>query len=131
MTLPRFLVAPVGFVSLALAAAAATAAVTRPAAPLHLVTEPAGSGVRIRIVGHSPVVCEARYSLEVANRSGGGTSRSVQRGAARLRPGVVSNVATVTLGNAAAAGWTARLVVDPCGPAKRYEEVIGPARSPR
>ena len=131
MSLPRRLIGPVRALSLALIAFGAPAAGSAPAAPLHLVTEPVGSGIRIRVVGHSAVACDARYSLEVSNRSGGGSNRSVQRGAARLRPGVVSNVATLTLGNAAPGSWSARLVVDPCGTARRYEEVSGSAPSPR
>ena len=96
--------------------------------PLHLVTEPVAGGIRVRVVGHSAAPCAARFSLEVANRAGGGTSRSVQRGVARLLPGVTTTAATLTLGNAGPESWSARLLVDPCGGGKRYEEVSGSAR---
>jgi hypothetical protein len=110
--------------ALASAAPAATAA----PAPLHLVSEPVAGGLRLRVVGASAVACDARFSLEVSNRAGGGTSRSVQRGVARLRPGVATTAATVMVGNAALDSWSARLVVDPCAGGKRYDEVSGSAR---
>jgi hypothetical protein len=96
--------------------------------PLHLVTEPVGAGIRVRVVGESPVACEAHYVLEVASDPAEGANRSVQRGAARLGPGVATTIATVTLANAGSKAWTARLGVEPCGGAKTYEETTGATR---
>ena len=93
-----------------------------PVGPLHLVTEPAGSGVRVRVVGESVVACEVHYVLEVANDSAAGSNRSVQRGAARLRPGVAATVATLTLANAGSKAWTARLKADRCEGGQAYDE---------
>ena len=121
------MIAPLHLLSLAALSFAAPGDGTVAPAPLHLVTEPIAGGIRVRVVGKSAVACDARFSLEVSNRSGGGTSRSVQRGVARLLPGAASTAATLTLGNAGADSWSARLVVDPCG-GDRYEEVSGSAR---
>lgn len=113
----------------AAALAGATADAAPPFRPLHLVSEPNGSGVRLRIVGHSAVGCDASYTLEVSNQSGAGSNRSVQRGTARLQAGAEPvTIATTTLGHAAAAGWTARLSVRSCGPDLHYEEVAGAQR---
>jgi hypothetical protein len=121
------MIAPLHLLSLAALSFATPGAGTAVPAPLHLVTEPVAGGIRVRVVGISAVACDARFSLEVSNRSGGGTSRSVQRGVARLQPGVASTAATLTLANAGPESWSARLVVDSCG-GERYEEVSGSAR---
>ena len=105
---------------LAAALAGAPAAAPAPAGPLRLVTEPSGNGIRISVVGESAVSCEAQYLLTVSTKLATGSNNSVQRGAASLRPGVVTVVATVTLGNAGS--WSARLRVEPCGTTKGYEE---------
>ena len=82
----------------------------------------------MRVVGHSPVQCDAIYALEVTNGAAGASNRSVQRGTARLRPGIGATVATLTLATASHEAWTARLKVDPCGSARTYTEVRSSTR---
>lgn len=103
------------------AAGAAPMADTR-SAPVHLVTERVGQGVRITVVGKSESAIDATYALEVSSNAAGGGNRSTQRGSVRLRPGVPVTMITLTLGGNAGAGWTARLKVEPKG-APAYEEV--------
>jgi hypothetical protein len=91
-----------------------------PAGPIRLVTEPAGDGVRIQVVGSADTPYEASYSLEAESGPQGGSNRSVTRSWVRLEPGVAVTLATVNLGNAGK--WTARLKVEPKD-APAYEEV--------
>jgi len=114
---------------LAAALLGGTAGAAAASRPLHLVSEATGTGIRLRVVGQSAVACEASYTLEISNRSRAGSSRSVQRGIARLKPGAAPvDIATSTLGGAAAAGWTSRLSVGRCGASPQYEEVAGAQR---
>ena len=88
--------------------------------PLRLIAEPVGTGVRLQVVGSSPVACEARYELEVAASAGG--SRSVQRGSAKLKPGSDIVLATTTLGGNSSDGWSATLSVEACD-GSHYKQV--------
>lgn len=78
----------------------------------------------IRIVGQG-TACNASYALTVANRTAPGTSRSVQRGTASVRPGAPATFATSTLAGAATGKWTAQLAVRGCGADAQYEESSG------
>lgn len=97
--------------------------------PLRLVTEQLGAEVRFRVVGEAAGPCDASYVLTVANRAAAGSNRSIQRGAARLRPGAATTLATATL-RAAPGSWSATLAVRGCGPDAVYEEKSG-AFAPR
>ena len=110
--------------ALAIALASATAAPVPPRPrPLRLVTESAGSDVRMRVLGLSATACAASYTLEVSSGPAG-NNRSVQRGVARLAAGVPAVVASVSLGGATT--WSARLAVGPCGAAPGYSENARP-----
>ena len=85
--------------------------------PIHLVAEPAGEGVRVRVVGASEAPYAATFSLEVVS----GGNRSIHRGSANLQGGEAVTLSTVTLGNAAPGQWRAHLRVEPQGSAA-YEE---------
>ena len=102
------------------APSAAGGAAEGAAAPIHLVAEPVGEGVRIRVVGSSDAPFEASYSLEAESGANGASNRSTTRSWVRLEPGVSVTLATVNLGNAGK--WTARLKVEPKD-APPYEEV--------
>jgi len=91
-----------------------------PASPIRLEVEPVDAGVRLRVVGLSPVACEARYELEASGDTGG--NRSTQRGSAHLRPGVESVLSTTVLGGEIAGKWSATLRVEDCD-GRRFEEV--------
>jgi hypothetical protein len=93
--------------------------------PLHLVTEPAANGIRLRVVGKSDAACVARYALDISSTSPGGRNRSAQRGTARLAPGTTAVVATSTIAGSMPTGWTARLSVEGCSPGDRYVESAG------
>ena len=97
------------------------------AAPLHLVTKAEGAGVRISVIGAGVPACDARFVLEVVNKSAGGTSRSTQSGTARAKGGVTHTFATSVLASASQGGWAAKLSVDPCGASKDYVETSGNA----
>lgn len=96
------------------------AAASGHASPIRLEAEPVDAGVRLRVIGLSPVACEASYELEAAGDTGG--NRSTQRGTAHLRPGVETVLSTTVLGGEAAGKWSATLRVEDCG-GRRYEEV--------
>ena len=96
-----------------------------PARPLQLVTEASGKGMRIYVVGTSAVLCDASYDLEVSSGSTFGANRSIQRGAARIKPGVEAKVLTMTLAKVDPGGWSVRLRVTPCGAGTPYEETRG------
>jgi hypothetical protein len=95
-----------------------------------LVTDTAGSDIRLRVIGASKTACNAPYVLEVTSASPAGRSRSVQRGTARLQPDVTMTVASVAAANKRAAHWTARLDVTACGSGQRYAETSGTAPHP-
>jgi hypothetical protein len=86
--------------------------------PIHLVAEPAGEGVRVRVVGSSEAPYAATFSLEVSSAG----NRSLHRGSANLQGGEAVTLSTVTLGNAAPGQWRAHLKVEPQGEAG-YEEI--------
>lgn len=97
------------------------ASMTSETAPIRLVTSPTSGAVQLEVVGQVAAQCDAAYELEVSGGSGG-SNRSVQRGAARLRPGGPVTLAKVTLSTPPGGEWMARLKVERCnGPA--YEEV--------
>lgn len=89
-------------------------------APLRLVADQVDAGVRLQVIGSSPVACDASYKLQVVGGAGG--NRSVQSGKARLAPGKQVVIATTTLGNRASEQWSATLSVDACD-GKRYEQI--------
>ncbi|MGZ8283683.1 MAG: curli-like amyloid fiber formation chaperone CsgH [Allosphingosinicella sp.] len=107
-----------------LAAALALTAADTPSAepPVRLVTEEAGQGIRLRVVGESAVPFAGNYALEVTSDAAAGGNRTVQRGAVRLEPGVPATLMTLTLGHSGQGSWTARLRVEPSQGAA-YEEV--------
>jgi hypothetical protein len=125
MTGRRSIVPVMGFAAALLGAPGPAAP---PARPLHLLTEPLKGGTRLRVVGESAIVCEAHYVLEVSSGSAGNRNHSVQRGAARLRPGVRTTIATTTIGAADPTAWLALLSVEPCGTGSTYEERGGSQR---
>lgn len=90
-------------------------------APIRLVVEPQGEGMELRVVGASDRAIEASYALEVESDAAAGGNRTVQRGRARLSPGVPVTLMTLTLGHVAQGRWTARLRVEPAG-AVPYED---------
>ena len=92
--------------------------------PLRLVAELVGTGIRLQVIGNSIAACEAHYELDVTGDSVRGGNRSIQRGTARLSPGVPATLATVTLASVNPDGWSAKLSVHPCG-GERYEQVRG------
>ena len=92
-------------------------------APIRLVSEPTGSGLRLKVIGSSDRIISADYTLEVSSRSNGGTNRSSQSGGVRLEPGVVATLVTLSLGNVRDGAWTARLQVH-TSEGVTYEEVI-------
>lgn len=111
-----------GPILIALAALGGAAPAGSPSAPIHIVTEPAGAGVRISVVGDSSRAIEATYSLEVSSETGGGRSRSTQKGTARLKPGAPVTLVTTRLGDLQGGSWTATLHVQPVG-GPAYQEV--------
>jgi hypothetical protein len=88
------------------------------AAPIRLVAEPAGDGVRFSVLGSSTADYQASFALEVHSEG----NRSVHRGSARLGDGHPVILSTVTMGNARPGHWSARLVVEPVG-GHAYEQV--------
>ncbi len=98
-------------ITLALGAVLASAAPTLPqAAPVRLVSEPSGNGVRLRVVGASAAPYSGRFRLTVASEAGGAGNRSVQSGTANLRPGTEATLVDLTLGRVSD-GWSAVLEV--------------------
>jgi len=91
--------------------------------PIHLVAEPHGDGVHIRVVGSADTAFDGLYTLEVSSDvvEGRGNS-SVQRGRARLRPGEVVTLISLRLGDVVPGRWEARLLVEPVG-GEPYREV--------
>jgi hypothetical protein len=112
--------------ALAAALAAGTPDPAPSGAPVRLIAESVGTGVRLRVVGNSAAACEARYELAVSGDTIRGGNRSIQRGTARLQAGVPATLATVSLGSVNPKGWEARLSVEPCDGA-RYVQVLGNA----
>jgi hypothetical protein len=98
-------------------------------APIRLVSEAAGDGMRLKVVGLSDRPLSADYKLEVSSQSGGGTNNSVQSGGVQLQPGVPVTLVTLSLGNVKNGGWTARLHVTP-RPGAAYQEVRTSADGP-
>lgn len=86
-------------------------------APIHLVAEPAGDGVRVRVVGASKAAYSASFSLEVTSDG----NRSLHRGSVDLQAGDAVTLSTVTLGDAAPGRWRAHLKVEPQG-GQAYEQ---------
>ncbi|WP_129794163.1 curli-like amyloid fiber formation chaperone CsgH [Sphingosinicella sp. CPCC 101087] len=114
--------------ALALSLMGATTPPPQPA-PVRLLVEERGQGVELKVVGESDEPVQAGYALEVTSDAAAGGNRSVQRGQARLVPGVTATLMTLRLGNVSDGGWSARLRVEPVGGAA-YEEVLqsGPDR---
>lgn len=102
-----------------LAAAAAAAAVPH---PLKLDVSDDGGLLVIKVVGEAPAAWSGKYQLEVMGGPPGGSSQSVQGGAATLRPGRPVTVATVRLGNGNQEIWTAHLHVTPAAGGAYDEE---------
>ena len=111
-------------VSLAILAAAAPASGAAGAAPIHLVAEKVGEGVRLQVLGAAREPFEGSYALEVTTDAAAGKNRSTQRGTARLQPGVPVTLVTLTLGNVRSGTWSAKLRVEPSG-GSPYEEHQG------
>ncbi len=87
------------------------------ARPLTMRVDEDGSATVVNLIGISDYACSVSYDLEVSQ----GGNRSIQRGVARLHPGLTTTVATVRL---APHPLYARLAVKPCG-LKEYEETFG------
>ncbi|HEY9579063.1 MAG TPA: curli-like amyloid fiber formation chaperone CsgH [Rhizorhapis sp.] len=100
-------------VAAALASSVGGASAPASAAPIQLVAEPVGDGVRLQVVGDAASAVEARYSLEVTSDAAAGKNRSTQRGTARLQPGTRVILITMTLGNVSHGNWSAKLLVEP------------------
>lgn len=100
---------------------AAAAAVAAPH-PLKLDVNEDGGLLVIKVVGEAPAAWSGKYQLEVMGGPPGGSSQSVQGGAATLRPGKPVTVATVRLGNGNQEVWTAHLHVSPAAGAAYDEE---------
>jgi hypothetical protein len=97
--------------------------------PIRLVSEAAGDGLRLKVVGSSDRALSADYRLEVSSESSGGTNRSVQSGGVRLQPGVPVTLVTLSLGSVKNGAWSARLHVTP-KPGAAYEDVRTSADGP-
>lgn len=91
-------------------------------APIRLIAEPAGEGVRISVVGASAREFEGTYTLETRSAQARG-NRSVNRSGAHLRPGREVTLQTIVLGNAVPGEWQARLRVDPKD-GEPYEQLL-------
>jgi len=91
-------------------------------APIHLLAEPSGEGVHIRVVGSADSAFDALYTLEVSSDVARGGNSSVQRGRARLRPGEAVTLISLRLGDVVPGRWEARLLVEPAG-GEPYREV--------
>jgi len=87
-------------------------------APINLIVEPAGEGIRVQVVGASYAPYAAAFTLEVTS----GGNRSLHRGSAALEGGGKVTLSTVTLGNAAPGQWKAHLAVQPEG-SEPYDQV--------
>ncbi len=98
-------------------ASAGIAAAPAPAdnAPIYLVFEPAGEGIRLQVVGKSDKAFAASYALEVTSQSRGGTNSSTQSGNVRLQPGVPVTLVRLNLGSVQGGNWSAKLRVNPEG----------------
>ena len=107
-------------IAMTISASAGAGGTGSPNSPLRLVADKVATGVRLRVVGLSPVACDAKYELEVSSGSGG--NRSVQRGAAKVTPGPEIIFATTTLGGQGAGNWSATLRVDACD--RHYEQTL-------
>jgi hypothetical protein len=99
--------------ALTVAGAVAAAPAPEGSAPIRLVSEPSGEGIRLRVLGASDKPLEATYLLEASGGPTGTSNKSVQRGTARLPPGVPVTLVTLTLGNTRNGSWSARLYVSP------------------
>lgn len=87
--------------------------------PLLMQVDDNGSATVVRLIGlTNDDACTVSYDLEVTQDG----NRSVQRGVAQLRKGVLATVATVRL---ASRPLNARLIAKPCGAAE-YQELFGP-----
>ncbi len=86
-----------------------TAGQGRAREPIQLVAEPAGEGVRVRVIGSSDAPYAANFDLEVSS----GGNRSTHKGSVTLSGGETVTLSTVTLGNAAPGQWRAHLKVEP------------------
>lgn len=104
---------------MSLLVAAAGMTVAAPARPLRLEIESTASAKVLNVIGESPAVCGAQYTLEIT--SGGSGNHSVQRGSTNLRPGQRSTIATVRIGGQGGGDVHAILSVQPCG-GTAYEE---------
>ncbi len=82
-------------------------------APIYLVFERAGDGIRLQVVGKSDNALTASYALEVTNRSQGGTSSSIQSGNVSLQPGLAVTLVRLDLGSVQGGNWSAKLSVTP------------------
>ncbi|RIX29332.1 curli-like amyloid fiber formation chaperone CsgH [Sphingomonas edaphi] len=87
--------------------------------PLRLHVEPVEGGIRLEVIGISPIACTARYELEVTGNAGG--NRSSQRGTANLLPDRQVLLASTTIGAGPGSDWNAVLRVQGCGDLN-YEE---------
>lgn len=90
----------------------------RESVPIQLVAEPAGDGVRLRVVGASQAAYFASFALEVTSEG----NRSLHKGSANLQGGDTVTLSTITLGNAAPGRWRAHLRVEPQD-GQAYEQV--------
>ncbi|WP_114954872.1 curli-like amyloid fiber formation chaperone CsgH [Sphingosinicella terrae] len=95
--------------------------------PVRLVSEESAGGVRLSVVGESPVAVRGRYSLDVQSDPASGGNRTAQRGTVDLAPGRAATLMSLTLGNAE--GWTARLRFEPAG-GEPYEIVARASDQP-
>jgi hypothetical protein len=109
-----------------LATSAGLVAAGAPQAPRPIVlrTEPAGDGISITVVGLSDIAVNARYELEAFGGPPGKSNKSIQKGAARLKPGAPVTLITLRIANVKSGAWGATLRVQPLG-GSSYEETAG------
>src|SRR3546814_16104031 len=98
-------------VAAALASSVGGASAPASAAPIQLVAEPVGDGVRLQVVGDAASAVEARYSLDVTSDTAAVKNRSTHRGPARLQPGNRGILITMTHRHGSNVNWTGKLLV--------------------
>lgn len=92
--------------------------------PIKLVSESTDSGISLQVVGTSPTIYSADYTLEVTSGDAGG-NRNSQSGSVTLRPNEQVVLLTTRLGGAAGRRWRALLTVTPHGASSYQIERVG------
>lgn len=82
-------------------------------APIFLVAESAGEGIKLLVKGSAAEEFQASFTLEVNSNTRGGGNKTTHRGGVRLAPGETVILSTVNLGAITPGHWEARLTVKP------------------